>query len=109
MNIHEDLAREEVIEPAKGVLFGNAYRLSPAEQRGEFFTDKCHMAAKRSNTILVRTPDLFKVAKYLSRKADKNYAKACRKAILESPGEIVQFPEQPLINIGKIDIKEAEG
>lgn len=109
MNIHEDLAREEVIEPAKGVLFGNAYRLSPAEQRDEFFTDKCHKAAKRSNTILVRTPDLFKVAKYLSGKADKNYAKACRKAILESPGEIVQFPEQPPISVGKIDIKEEEG
>jgi hypothetical protein len=109
MNIHEDLAREEVIEPANGVLFGNAYRLSPVEKRDGFFTDKCHKAAKRSNTILVRTSDLFKVAKYLSGKPDKSYAKACRKAILESPGEIVQFPEQPPISVGKIDIKEAEG
>jgi hypothetical protein len=109
MNIHEDLSREEVLEPAKGVLFGNAYRLSPLDQRSEFFTEKCHKAAKRNNTILLRTPDLFKVAKYLSGKADESYAQACRKAILESPGEIVQFPEQPTITIGKIDIKEAEG
>lgn len=29
MNIHEDLQRDEVAKPAKGVLFGNAYRLSP--------------------------------------------------------------------------------
>jgi hypothetical protein len=108
MNIHEDLCREEVLEPAKGVLFGNAYRLLPLDQRNEFFTEKCHKAAKRNNTILIITPDLFKVAKYLSGKADKNYSRACRKAILESPGKVVQFPEPPKITIGKIDIKEAK-
>jgi hypothetical protein len=108
MNIHEDLCREEVLEPAKGVLFGNAYRLSPVDQRDEFFTEKCHKAAKRNNTILIRTPDLFKVAKYLSGKADKKYSRACRKAILQSPGKVVQFPEPPTITIGKIDIKEIE-
>lgn len=37
MNIHEDLTREEVQEPAKGVLFGNAFRLSPPSEREEFF------------------------------------------------------------------------
>jgi len=62
MNIHEDLEKDEVAEPAKGVLFGNAFRLSPIKERGDFFTDKCLKAAKRSHTALVRTPDLFVIA-----------------------------------------------
>jgi hypothetical protein len=28
MNIHEDIQREEVTTPAKGVLFGNGYRFN---------------------------------------------------------------------------------
>jgi hypothetical protein len=31
LNIHEDLQREGVEKPAKGVLFGNAHRLSPPD------------------------------------------------------------------------------
>src|SRR5262249_27797174 len=41
MNVHEDLQREEVKSPAKAVLFGNGYRLSPPECREVQFTDKC--------------------------------------------------------------------
>lgn len=33
MNIHEDLQREEVTKSAKGVLFGNGFRLSPLNER----------------------------------------------------------------------------
>ncbi len=106
MNIHEDLAREEVLEPAKGVLFGNAYRLLPLNDRSAFFTVKCLKAAKRSGTVLVRTPDLFRVAQYLSGETDPSYAKKCRKSILKSPGEIVQFPEPPQVTTGKTNIKE---
>ena len=106
MNIHEDLSREEFIEPAKGVLFGNAYRLSAINERVEFFTEKCQKSAKRSGTILVRTPDLFRVAQYLSGETDQKYAQACREALLNAEGEIVQFPEPPPIETGEINIKE---
>ena len=58
-NIREDFAREGVSEYITGVLFGNPYRLEPAEKRGEPFTNKCMASAKRSGVALVFTPDLF--------------------------------------------------
>lgn len=39
-NIQEDFARAEVTDHAKGVLFGNAYRLTPLAERSAFFTAK---------------------------------------------------------------------
>ncbi len=98
MNIHEDFDREGVKEEAKGVLFGNAYRLHPLDSRKEFFTEKCMAAAKRRGTALVRTTDLFSVAQYLSGKNDKRFAQKCRQAILHAEGVIVEFPEVPLKN-----------
>lgn len=92
MNIHEDYSRDEVKEIAKGALFGNAYRLLPPEDRGDFFTEKCVIAAKRSETALVRTTDLFDVSKYLSSTEDKEFGKICRKAILDAVGVVV-FPD----------------
>ena len=62
MNIHENLERHEVNTPAKGVLFWNAYRLQELGERSEFFTTECVSAANRSQTALVRTTDLFRVA-----------------------------------------------
>ncbi len=97
MNIHEDLEREEVDQPAKGVLFGNAFRLSPIEDRAEFFTDKCLKSVKRSGTALIRTPDLFPLVQYLSSKKDAAFAKKCRRAILDTQGSIVKFPSPPNI------------
>ncbi len=94
MNIHEDYSRDEVKEIAKGVLFGNAYRLLPPEDRSDFFTEKCITAAKRSNTALIRTTDLFHVSKYLSSTEDKEFAKICREAILDAVGVVV-FPDTP--------------
>jgi len=94
MNIHEDFARAEVEDMAKGALIGNAFRLSEPTERGEFFTAKCITAANRSSTALISTVNLFYVAKYLSGKADKKFSKNCRKAILETTG-IVYFPEIP--------------
>ncbi|WP_421952053.1 hypothetical protein [Pelagibacterium sp.] len=52
MNIHEDLQREEVSESAKPVLFGNAYRLSPPQDRQQNFTDKCLNVASTTNVAL---------------------------------------------------------
>src|SRR5262249_32197944 len=62
-NIQEDFQRDEVTEHAKGVLFGNAYRLLEPATRAEFFTAKCRSGAKRARVALVRTPDLFPVAR----------------------------------------------
>jgi hypothetical protein len=97
MNIHEDFERDEVTEMAKAVLFGNAYRLHPADDRGEYFTAKCMTAARRTGTALLRTPDLFRVAQYLSDARDPEFAKKCREAILSTEGEIVSFPEPPRV------------
>lgn len=94
MNIHEDLQREEVAAPAKGVLFGNGYRLTPPPERGIQFTEKCITAATSQATALVPTSSLFAVVKYLSAQADDNFAAKCRTAILAGVG-IVEFPEVP--------------
>ncbi|MDI6808022.1 MAG: hypothetical protein QME66_03450 [Candidatus Eisenbacteria bacterium] len=109
MNIHEDLEREEVAEPARGVLFGNAYRILALDDRKTFFTEKCLKAVKRSGTVLVETPDLFKVAQYLSGEADRAYAQECRKAMLESSGHIARFPPPPQLAMAKPTIKEVSG
>jgi len=94
MNIHEDFAKDNIDEMAKGVLIGNAFRLLPPEDRSDFFTQKCLTAAKRNNTALVRSVDLFIVAKYMSDKKNNTFAKKCRKAILGATG-IVVFPDIP--------------
>jgi hypothetical protein len=95
-NLNEDFARDEITEYAKGVLFGNAYRLHPLEERGDFFTDKCISAAKRVGAALIRTPDLFGPAKFLKEHpTESDYAKACREAIFATKGAIVVFPETP--------------
>jgi hypothetical protein len=91
MNIHEDFAREGISEMAKGALIGNAFRLSPLESRGDFFTDKCLTAAERSKTALIRSVDLFFASRYLSANDDPEFAKNCRQAILIATG-IVVFP-----------------
>lgn len=99
LNIHEDLEREEVEEPAKGVLFGNPYRLQPLSDRSEPFTTKCLSASKTSSVALVFTPDLFAVAKYLSDNRDSRFSTKCRKALLSTSG-LVRFPELPSKELG---------
>ena len=93
-NIQEDFQRDETEEIAQGALFGNAFRFIPPEERGDWFTNKCLMAAKRADISLVRTTDLFRVAKYLSGKRSAAFAKKCRVAILKSSG-FVEFPPIP--------------
>lgn len=94
MNIHEDLSREEVEEPAKGILFGNGYRLRDPAERPEVFTGKCITAARSTSTGLVNSVDLFRVVRYLSYSNDEDFAWACRKALLDGAGP-VKFPETP--------------
>lgn len=92
LNIHEDLRKEDVVEPAKGVLFGNPYRMLPIDERNEPFTEKCLHSAIVSSTALIFTPDLFIVAKYLHDNQNKVFAKRCRNAILKKSGRVL-FPE----------------
>jgi hypothetical protein len=94
-NLQEDFTREEVEEYAKGVLFGNAYRLRLPSERSKFFTKKCTSGAKRSKVALVRTPDLFEVAKYLREHNAPAFAQKCREAIMQAEGEVVNFPKVP--------------
>lgn len=102
-NLQEDFERDEVTEHAKGILFGNAFRLKPIDEREEFFTAKCASAAKRIGAALVRTPDLFVPAKYLKENpSDSEYAAACRNAIFSTKGEVVVFPTPPVSNTSSI-------
>lgn len=93
-HILEDLGREEVDSPAKGVLFGNPFRLNPLEERANPFSKKCVKMSRSQSVALVFTPDLFKVVQYLSNKEDSAFAETCRKAIFDASGR-VQFPELP--------------
>ena len=95
-NIQEDFARPEVETPAKGVLFGNAYRLEKPELRGDAFTAKCRAGALRSRTALVSTPTVFAVAQYLKEHSDPAFAAECRKALLATEGKDVEFPQPPV-------------
>jgi hypothetical protein len=97
-NIQEDFAREEVDAPAKGLLFGNGYRLMPPENRGEQFTQKCLTNARLHGTALIRTADLYPLAAHLlDHPHDDNFKAACRAAIEDTAGAIVSFPT-PLID-----------
>ena len=93
-NIKEDSQRDGVEDPAIGILFGNGFRFTNPSERAEQFTTRC-IDAKSSNCVLVRTVDLFHVAKYASESKDKRFAKSCREAIKNSVGKIVDFPVVP--------------
>ena len=98
LNIHEDLQREEINAPAKGVLFGNGYRLIPPKDRETQFTKKCINAAESSSIALLATSDLYRAAQYLSDQANAGYAARCRKAILTGVG-LVALPPPPRIGV----------
>jgi hypothetical protein len=103
-NLQEDFARDGVEEHAKGILFGNAHRLLPMSERGEFFTAKCIAAAKRIGAALVRTPDLFEPARYLKEHPeDLAYASKCRAAIMSTEGEVVAFPPVPTSDLSPVE------
>ncbi len=93
--LRDDYARDEIQKYAKGVLFGNAFRLKELEQREDFFTRKCLSGAERSKVALIKTPDLFPIAKYLKENNDSDFAKLCRQAIADTEGKIVEFPSIP--------------
>jgi hypothetical protein len=93
-NIGEDFEREEVDEPAKGLLFGNGFRLSDPKERPEQFTRKSLTNAARLGSALIRTADLYAVALHLLDHPDDDaFRTACRVAIEETAGGIVAFPD----------------
>ena len=94
-NLSEDFAREDVNEYAHGILFGNAFRLQELATRGEFFTLKCTSTAERIKAALVRTPDLFFVARHVKESGDADFAERCIAAIAAARGAVVQFPDVP--------------
>lgn len=94
-NIQEDFNREEIKEPALGVLFGNGFRLTNPEVRECQFTEKCLLNAERLGVALVQTPNLFQVARYLKEQEDDVFAKKCRESIVKQRGKVVVFPELP--------------
>jgi len=91
MNVLEDYSRDEVEEMAKGVLFGNPYRLLPIEKRNEHFTKKSLTASVENNVALIRTPDLYFICQNIDNFSEDE-KKRIRQKMLESTG-IVDFSE----------------
>ena len=93
-NINEDFDRDEIHEPAKGVLFGNGFRLTKPADRASEFTEKCLTSAKRLGTALVKTSDLYPVVlNILNNPEDEKFKSQCRHAIESTQGGIVEFPD----------------
>jgi len=108
MNIYEDLQRDDVSTPAKGVLFGNGFRLTPPEKREIEFTEKCIIAARTQSVALIATSDLYLSARYMAdlriiNPSEDGYAKQCREAMLTGIG-IVNLPSPP--SVGDTDTVE---
>lgn len=96
-NIDEDFERESVEEPAMGILFGNGFRFTKPSERPEQFTQKSLTNAKRLGSALIRTSDLYPIAAYLlDNPDDEAFKLACRTAIENTIGGIVQFPNPPI-------------
>ncbi len=90
--LNEDLAREEVEEKALAILFGNPQRLTMPNERTLDFTIKCKKAAEREQVALIKTSDLFMVARYLSENDDESFKLECRNVIKSQLGKVVEFP-----------------
>lgn len=103
-NINEDFERDNVTEPAKGIIFGNGYRLSEPSKRPEQFTQKCLTNAKRLGTVLIKSCDLYDVIVHLlDNPNDTKFKKECRNAIENTVGEVVKFPSPKVT--AKINVK----
>ena len=90
-----DFERDEVDNKAKGILFGNPMRLIDPKNRKDWFTDKAISGAVREGIALVKTPDLYKIVKYIQDSGDNNFASNCRSAIADQAG-VVKFPDIPV-------------
>jgi len=103
-NISEDFAKDDVEEMAIGVLFGNPFRLRPPEEREDAFTRKVLTFAETVGLALVRTPDLFIVARHVRNTGDIAFAERCRMAIAAGRGSVVQFPATEVLE--SVEVRE---
>jgi len=94
-SLNEDFQREEISEKAYGILFGNPQRLISLTKRTLDFTEKCKSGADREKIGLIKTADLFKVAKYLLENKDEVFKELCRKEIHNQLGKVIKFPAIP--------------
>lgn len=92
-NIGEDFERDGIEEHAKGLLFGNGFRLTSPDHRPEQFTKKSLTNAGRLGSALIRTSDLYMAAmQILDDPNNEGFKAACREAIEGTNGDIVKFP-----------------
>lgn len=111
-NVAEDFQRDEIEQPAIGVLFGNSHRLTELTARGDFFTDKVRTSAKRTGSRLVRTTDLFHALKEYREQPSAETAAKFRNAFHQQTGTEVKFPfdaaiaNPPLQDKGIAPVKE---
>ena len=96
-HLNEDLGRPEITEPAKGVLFGNPFRLTEPNNREQpLFTVRVHLSCKTNlEQHWFTRLTMFPLVNYLKCNSDPTLSKQIRKAIVESEGEIVKFPDVP--------------
>jgi hypothetical protein len=79
---------------AKGVLFGNPYRLKKPDERDSPFTETVIRLSQKFDYALITTAELYNVAIYLlENPKDEEYKRACREAILSSAGFLSEFPK----------------
>ncbi len=95
-NLSEDLDKNDSVEIARGLLFGNPQRLLPVNERTVDFTDKCKNFARIHHIGLIKTADLFFIVKYLHENSDEQFKAACRDAILKQLGGVIKFPDIPV-------------
>lgn len=92
-SLNADFERDEVEEKAYGILFGNPQRLKNPKERNLDFTKKCQSGASREKIALIKTSDLYTLARYLVENEDSDFQKLCREAIFSQLGSVVVFPE----------------
>ena len=89
----EDYERPEVSEYARGILVGNAYRLTAPSERGPPFTDKVLSAAERRGILLVDTNELFSVCR-AAINGDEKLRQRARETLVKAQGGQVRLMEE---------------
>lgn len=92
-SMNADFDRDEVDEKAFGLLFGNPQRITEPAKRDSDFTAKCKSGAKREQIGLINTVDLFFAARHAAESNDDSFKKACRDAIRDGLGSVIEFPK----------------
>ena len=83
-------------------------RLIDSKNRKDWFTDKAISGAVREGIALVKTPDLYKIVKYIKDSGDNNFASNCRSAIADQAG-VVEFPDIPVSGLDEARLGVPDG